>query len=148
MADDVREERRGARVAGAQGEVKTFAIAFKTLLEDDTGVAHILEHSVLSGSEKYAVKSPFDEMRKSSLRVFMNAMTARDKTSYPFCTRNDQDFLNLVDVYLDAVFHPNVVQDPMAFLQEGWHYDIDEKTGALSYNGVVYNEMKGWSLES
>lgn len=138
-------EKNGAELVWLErpDEVKTFAIAFKTLPEDDTGVAHILEHSVLSGSKKYPVKSPFDEMRKSSLRVFMNAMTARDKTSYPFCTRNDQDFLNLADIYLDAVFHPNVVRDPMAFLQEGWHYDIDEKTGALSYNGVVYNEMKG-----
>ncbi len=138
-------EKNGAELVWLErkDEVKTFAIAFKTLPEDDTGVAHILEHSVLSGSEKYPVKSPFDEMRKSSLRVFMNAMTARDKTYYPFCTRNDQDFLNLADVYLDAVFHPNVVRDPMAFLQEGWHYDVDEKTDALSYNGVVYNEMKG-----
>ncbi len=138
-------EKNGAELVWLEreDEVKTFAIAFKTLPEDDTGVAHILEHSVLAGSEKYPVKSPFDEMRKSSLRVFMNAMTARDKTYYPFCTRNDQDFLNLADVYLDAVFHPNVVRDSMAFLQEGWHYDIDEKTGALSYNGVVYNEMKG-----
>lgn len=138
-------EKNGAELVWLEreDEVKTFAIAFKTLPEDDTGVAHILEHSVLAGSEKYPVKSPFDELRKSSLNVFLNAMTGPDNTAYPFCTRNDQDFLNIADVYLDAVFHPNVVRDPMAFLQEGWHYDIDEKTGALSYNGVVYNEMKG-----
>ncbi len=124
-------------------DVKTFVIAFKTLPEDDTGVAHILEHSVLAGSEKYPVKSPFGEMRKSSVRVFMNAMTARDVTYYPFSTRNDQDFLNLADVYLDAVFHPLSVRNPLAFRQEGWHYELDGKTGDLSVNGVVFNEMKG-----
>ncbi len=126
-----------------QDDVKTFVIAFKTLPEDDTGVAHILEHSVLAGSEKYPVKSPFDEMRKSSVRVFMNAMTSHDATYYPFSTRNDADFLNLADVYLDAVFHPLVLKDPKAFLQEGWHYELDESNGDLSVNGVVFNEMKG-----
>ena len=126
-------------------EVKTFVIAFKTLPEDDTGVAHILEHSVLAGSEKYPVKSPFDEMRKSSVCVFMNAMTSRDVTYYPFSTRNDADFLNLEDVYLDAVFHPLVLKDPRAFRQEGWHYELspDPDRSGLSVNGVVLNEMKG-----
>ena len=138
-------EKNGAELVWLErkDEVKTFVIAFKTLPEDDTGVAHILEHSVLSGSEKYPVKSPFDELRKSSLRVFMNAMTARDKTYYPFSTRNNQDFLNLAEVYLDAVFHPLAVKNPLAFQQEGWHYEIDSQTGSLHYNGVVYNEMKG-----
>lgn len=124
-------------------EVKTFVIAFKTLPEDDTGVAHILEHSVLAGSEKYPVKSPFDEMRKSSVRVFMNAMTSRDATYYPFSTRNDVDYLNLADVYLDAVFHPLTLKDPSAFRQEGWHYEWDKAKRELSVNGVVFNEMKG-----
>jgi len=138
-------EKNGAELVWLErkDDVKTFVIAFKTLPEDDTGVAHILEHSVLSGSGKYPVKSPFDELRKSSLRVFMNAMTGRDRTYYPFSTRNNQDFLNLADVYLDAVFDPNVLRSPLAFRQEGWHYEIDEATGNLSYNGVVYNEMKG-----
>lgn len=138
-------EKNGAELVWLErnDEVKTFVISFKTLPEDDTGVAHILEHSVLSGSGKYPVKSPFDELRKSSLRVFMNAMTGRDRTYYPFSTRNNQDYLNLADVYLDAVFDPNAVKSPFAFWQEGWHYEIDEKSGNLSYNGVVYNEMKG-----
>ena len=93
-------EKNGAELVWLErdDEVKTFVIAFKTLPEDDTGVAHILEHSVLAGSEKYPVKSPFDEMRKSSVRVFMNAMTSRDATYYPFSTRNDADYLNLADV--------------------------------------------------
>ncbi len=137
-------EKNGAELAWLEreDEVKTFVIAFKTLPADDTGVAHILEHSVLAGSEKYPVKSPFDEMRRSSVCVFMNAMTSRDATYYPFSTRNDVDFLNLADVYLDAVFHPLVLKDPKAFRQEGWHYEVGA-AGELSVNGVVLNEMKG-----
>lgn len=126
-----------------EDETKTFAIAFKTLPEDDTGIAHILEHSVLEGSEKYPVKSPFTELSKSSMQVFQNAWTMPDATCYPFSTRNDTDFLNLADVYLDAVFHPLVLKDPLAFRQEGWHYERDGATGELSVNGVVFNEMKG-----
>jgi len=138
-------EKNGAELVWLErdDEVKTFVIAFKTLPEDDTGVAHILEHSVLAGSEKYPVKSPFDEMRKSSVRVFMNAMTSRDATYYPFSTRNDADYLNLADVYLDAVFHPLALKDPSAFRQEGWHYEWDKTKRELSVNGVVFNEMKG-----
>lgn len=138
-------EKNGAELVWLErdDEVKTFVIAFKTLPEDDTGVAHILEHSVLAGSEKYPVKSPFDEMRKSSVRVFMNAMTSRDATYYPFSTRNDADYLNLADVYLDAVFHPLALKDSSAFRQEGWHYEWDKATRELSVNGVVFNEMKG-----
>ncbi len=138
-------EKNGAELLWLErdDEVKTFVIAFKTLPEDDTGVAHILEHSVLAGSEKYPVKSPFDEMRKSSVRVFMNAMTSRDATYYPFSTRNDADYLNLADVYLDAVFHPLTLKDPSAFRQEGWHYEWDKTKRELSVNGVVFNEMKG-----
>lgn len=138
-------EKNGAELVWLErdDEVKTFVIAFKTLPEDDTGVAHILEHSVLAGSAKYPVKSPFGEMRKSSVRVFMNAMTSRDATYYPFSTRNDTDYLNLADVYLDAVFHPLTLKDPSAFRQEGWHYEWDKAKRELSVNGVVFNEMKG-----
>lgn len=122
---------------------KTFAIAFKTIPQDDTGVFHILEHSVLCGSQKYPTREPFVELLKSSLQTFLNAFTFPDKTMYPLCSRNDQDFLNLMDVYLDAVFHPLSITDPHAFRQEGWHYELDGAEGELTCNGVVYNEMKG-----
>ncbi len=122
---------------------KTFCIAFKTIPQDDTGVFHILEHSVLNGSEKYPVKEPFVELLKSSLQTFLNAMTYPDKTVYPVCSRNDQDFLNLMDVYLDAVLHPLAATDPHGYRQEGWHYELDSPDGELTCNGVVYNEMKG-----
>ena len=124
-------------------ENKTFAIAFKTIPSDDTGVFHILEHSVLCGSEKYPVKDPFVEMIKSSLQTFLNAFTYPDKTVYPVCSRNQQDFLNLMEVYLDAVFHPLCVTGSNIFRQEGWHYELEEPEGELICNGVVYNEMKG-----
>ena len=122
---------------------KTFSIAFKTIPQDDTGVFHILEHSVLNGSDKYPVKEPFVDLLKSSLATFLNAMTFPDKTMYPVSSRNDRDFLNLMDVYLDAVFHPLCVKDPHAYRQEGWHYELDAADGELTVNGVVYNEMKG-----
>ncbi len=122
---------------------KTFAITFKTIPQDDTGVFHILEHSVLNGSEKYPVKEPFVELLKSSMATFLNAMTFPDKTMYPVSSRNDQDFLNLIDVYMDAVLHPLSISDPHSFLQEGWHYELDSPEGELRCNGVVYNEMKG-----
>ena len=121
---------------------KTFAIAFKTIPQDDTGVFHILEHSVLNGSEKYPVREPFVELLKSSLSTFLNAFTFPDKTMYPVSSRNGADFLNLMDVYLDAVLHPLCVRDDHAFLQEGWHYEPAEDGGIL-VNGVVFNEMKG-----
>ncbi len=120
---------------------KTFAIVFRTIPEDDTGIAHILEHSVLCGSEKYPVKEPFVELLKSSFSTFLNAFTSSDWTAYPVCSRNDADLLNLMDVYLDAVFHPLSVNDPLAFRQEGWHYEL--KDGELTRNGVVLSEMKG-----
>ena len=122
---------------------KTFSIAFKTIPEDSTGVFHILEHSVLCGSKKYPVKEPFVELLKSSLQTFLNAMTFPDKTMYPVCSRNDKDFMNLMDVYMDAVFNPLSITNPYPFLQEGWHYELDSKESDLTYNGVVYNEMKG-----
>ena len=121
---------------------KLFSIAFKTIPEDDTGVFHILEHSVLCGSAKYPVKEPFVELLKSSMNTFLNAMTFPDKTMYPVSSRNEQDFLNLTSVYLDAVFAPNILHNANIFRQEGWHYEIGEDD-ALSYNGVVFNEMKG-----
>ncbi len=120
---------------------KLFAVAFKTLPEDSTGVFHILEHSVLCGSDKYPVREPFVELLKSSMNTFLNAMTFPDKTVYPVSSRNDQDFLNLTEVYLDAVFAPRILRDPNIFYQEGWH--IEENDGKLSYKGVVFNEMKG-----
>lgn len=123
-------------------ENKTFGIAFETLPWDDTGVFHILEHSVLCGSDKYPVKEPFVELMKSSLNTFLNAMTFPDKTVYPISSRNEKDFLNLVHVYLDAVFHPLIYSKPEIFRQEGWHYELDE-AGKPSYKGVVFNEMKG-----
>ena len=120
---------------------KLFGIAFTTLPTDDTGVFHILEHSVLCGSEKYPVKEPFVELLKSSLNTFLNALTYPDRTVYPVSSRNSQDFLNLVSVYLDAVFAPRFLENKSIFLQEGWR--IDEEDGKPCYKGVVYNEMKG-----
>lgn len=120
---------------------KLFGIAFKTIPEDDTGVFHILEHSVLCGSDKYPVKEPFVELLKSSMNTFLNAMTFSDKTLYPVSSRNEQDFLNLTSVYLDAVFAPTILREPNIYRQEGWHYELDGEN--LTYNGVVFNEMKG-----
>ncbi len=125
-----------------QEENKTFGISFQTQPWDDTGVFHILEHSVLCGSQKYPVKEPFVELLKSSLNTFLNAMTFPDKTIYPVSSRNDQDFINLVRVYMDAVLHPLIYQKPEIFGQEGWHYQFSSE-GEPSYKGVVFNEMKG-----
>ncbi|MCM1054763.1 MAG: insulinase family protein [Bacteroides sp.] len=125
------------------GEVnKTFSVAFKTLPEDSTGVFHILEHSVLCGSDKYPVKEPFVDLLKSSMNTFLNAMTFPDKTMYPVASRNDRDFLNLTSVYLDAVFAPALKTNPSVFHQEGIHTEFDEN-GKPLYKGVVFNEMKG-----
>ncbi|MBQ6140267.1 MAG: insulinase family protein [Kiritimatiellae bacterium] len=138
-------EKNGAELAwlSRDDENMTFAIAFQTLPGDDTGVAHILEHSVLCGSRKYPVKEPFVELLKSSFATFLNAWTAPDHTAYPVASRNRADFLNLMDVYLDAVFHPLSVETPTAFEQEGWHWQLDSADGELSRNGIVYSEMKG-----
>lgn len=122
---------------------KLFSITFTTIPEDDTGVFHILEHSVLCGSKKYPVKEPFVELLKSSMKTFLNAMTFPDKTVYPVSSRNEQDFLNLTQVYLDAVFHPAIYENPNIFYQEGWHYALDDGANIPSYQGVVFNEMKG-----
>ena len=125
-----------------KAENKVFSIAFKTIPTDSTGVFHILEHSVLCGSEKYPVREPFVELIKSSMNTFLNALTFQDMTMYPVASRNDRDLLNLTSVYLDAVFAPNILHDPNIFRQEGWHIEKDEK-GEYIYKGVVFNEMKG-----
>ena len=122
-------------------ENKVFGVTFKTPPEDSTGVAHILEHSVLCGSKKYPVKKPFVELIKGSLHTFLNAMTYPDKTAYPVASTNLQDFYNLVDVYLDAVFFPLITED--TFRQEGWHYEMEGGNAPLVFKGVVFNEMKG-----
>nr|MCR5257045.1 insulinase family protein [Desulfovibrio sp.] len=122
-------------------ENKCFGVAFRTPPKDSTGVAHIIEHSVLCGSEKYPVKEPFVNLLKGSLQTFLNAFTFPDKTCYPVASANLQDFYNLIDVYLDAVFHPRISEN--SFRQEGWHVEADTPDGAWSYKGVVYNEMKG-----
>ena len=126
-----------------QDENKTFCIGFKTIPEDDSGVFHICEHSVLNGSRKYPVREPFVDLLKSSLQTFLNAMTYPDKTIYPVSSRNAKDFLNLMDVYLDAVMHPAIYTNPNIFYQEGWHYEIRDAKEDPVYKGVVLNEMKG-----
>ena len=126
-----------------EDENKTFAIGFPTPPDTDTGVFHIIEHSVLCGSEKYPPKDPFAELLKSSLNTFLNAVTYEDRTVYPVSSRCEKDFFNLMDVYLDAVFAPNLLKNLNIFMQEGWHYEYDEDSDSLSFNGVVYNEMKG-----
>ncbi len=122
---------------------KVFTVGFKTLPEDSCGTPHILEHSVLNGSRKYPVKEPFMELVKGSLKTFVNAFTASDKTMYPVASTNQKDFMNLMDVYLDAVYFPKIYDTEEIFLQEGWHHEIFNKEDAVIYNGVVYNEMKG-----
>lgn len=138
-------EKNGAQLVYLDREEvnKTFAIAFKTIPEDDTGVFHIIEHSVLCGSRKYPTKDPFVELLKGSLQTFLNAFTFPDKTMYPVCSRNDRDFLNLIDVYMDAVLHPQILTKPEIFHQEGWHYEWDGEAAEPTYKGVVFNEMKG-----
>ncbi|HEY8575759.1 MAG TPA: insulinase family protein [Devosia sp.] len=138
-----RHRKTGAEVLSLvnDDENKVFGITFKTPPEDSTGIAHILEHSVLCGSRKYPVKKPFVELIKGSLNTFLNAMTFPDKTVYPVASLNLKDFYNLVDVYLDAVFFPLITED--TFRQEGWHYELEDTGSPLVYKGVVFNEMKG-----
>ncbi len=122
---------------------KVFTIGFRTPPYDSTGVPHIMEHSVLCGSEKFPVKDPFVELVKGSLNTFLNAMTYPDKTVYPVASCNDSDFQNLMDVYMDAVLHPNIYREEKIFRQEGWHYEASSREDDITINGVVYNEMKG-----
>lgn len=141
----LRHKKSGARIGiiPNDDENKVFYVAFRTPVSDSTGVPHIIEHSVLCGSEKFPVKDPFVELVKGSLNTFLNAMTYPDKTVYPVASCNDRDFANLMDVYLDAVFHPNIYQKEEIFRQEGWHYELESKDAPITINGVVYNEMKG-----
>lgn len=141
----LKHNKTGARVAllSNDDDNKVFYIGFRTPPKDSTGVAHIIEHTVLCGSEKYPIKDPFIELAKGSLNTFLNAMTYPDKTVYPVASCNDKDFQNLMDVYLDAVFHPNIYREEKIFKQEGWHYELENADDALTINGVVYNEMKG-----
>src|SRR5512133_3503995 len=136
-------KRTGARVLSVinDDENKVFSINFRTTPKDSTGVAHILEHSVLGGSQKYPVKEPFVELLKGSLATFVNAFTYPDKTCYPVASQNTQDFYNLIDVYVDAVLHPLITEETL--MQEGWHYEINDPGEPLTYNGVVSNEKKG-----
>lgn len=122
---------------------KVFYICFRTTPDNSKGTPHIMEHSTLCGSRKYPLKEPFVELAKGSLNTFLNAITWPDKTMYPVASRNAQDFRNLMDVYLDAVFYPDCLKNPQILMQEGWHYELESKDGPLTYNGVVYNEMKG-----
>ena len=141
----LRHKKTGARVMLIENddENKVFNIAFRTPPKNSTGVAHILEHSVLCGSREFPLKDPFVELVKGSLNTFLNAMTYPDKTCYPVASCNDQDFQNLMHVYLDAVFYPNIYKKEEIFRQEGWSYQLEDTEGPLKYNGVVYNEMKG-----
>lgn len=141
----LKHNKSGARVVvlSNDDENKVFSIGFKTPPYNDTGLQHIIEHSVLCGSRKYPVKDPFVELCKGSLNTFLNAMTYPDKTVYPVASCNDVDFKNIMDVYMDAVFYPNIYSKPQIFKQEGWHYELEDADSKLEYNGVVYNEMKG-----
>lgn len=140
-----KHKKTGARVAVITNDDdnKVFSIGFRTPPFNSTGVPHIIEHSVLCGSKKFPAKDPFIELTKGSLNTFLNAMTYPDKTIYPVASCNDKDFQNLIHVYLDAVFYPNIYQREEIFKQEGWHYELESEDGELKYNGVVYNEMKG-----
>ena len=141
----LRHKKSGARIAilSNNDDNKVFYIGFRTPPEEETGVPHIIEHTTLCGSKKFPVKDPFIELAKGSLNTFLNAMTYPDKTVYPVASCNDQDFKNLMDVYLDAVFNPNITKYEEIFKQEGWHYELTGKDDELKINGVVYNEMKG-----
>ncbi len=141
----LKHKKTGAKIVVIENDDdnKVFYVGFRTPPEDSTGVPHIIEHSVLCGSDKYPAKDPFVELAKGSLNTFLNAMTYPDKTVYPVASCNDQDFRNLCDVYLDAVFHPNIYSRPQIFKQEGWHYEIENENAPITLNGVVYSEMKG-----
>ncbi|MBQ8518798.1 MAG: insulinase family protein, partial [Agathobacter sp.] len=141
----LRHKKSGARIAliSNDDDNKVFFIGFKTPPTDETGVPHIIEHSVLCGSEKFPLKDPFVELVKGSLNTFLNAMTYPEKTIYPIASCNEQDFKNLMDVYMDSVLHPNILKYEEIFKQEGWHYELEDIDAPITINGVVYNEMKG-----
>lgn len=141
----LKHKKSGARVVyiGNKDDNKVFYIGFRTPPKDSTGVPHILEHSVLCGSEEFPAKDPFVELAKGSLNTFLNAMTYPDKTVYPVASCNEKDFQNLMHVYMDAVMHPRIYEEEKIFRQEGWHYELESEEEDIVYNGVVYNEMKG-----
>ncbi len=141
----LRHKKSGAKITviSNDDENKVFYIGFRTPANDSTGVPHIIEHSVLCGSDEFPVKDPFVELVKGSLNTFLNAMTYPDKTVYPVASCNDKDFQNLMHVYLDAVLHPDIYRHEEIFRQEGWHYELEAEDGPVTLNGVVYNEMKG-----
>jgi len=141
----LRHKKTGARIAVLKNDDnnKVFYIGFRTPPKDSTGVAHIVEHTVLCGSDKFPVKDPFVELVKGSLNTFLNAMTYPDKTVYPVASCNDKDLQNLMEVYMDAVFYPNIYKEEKIFMQEGWHYECEGMSEPITINGVVYNEMKG-----
>ena len=141
----IRHNKTKARIVVISNEDdnKVFTIGFRTPPKDNTGVPHIMEHSVLCGSKEFPAKDPFIELVKGSLNTFLNAMTYPDKTVYPVASCNDKDFHNLMHVYLDAVFYPNIYERPQIMMQEGWHYEAETMDAPIQYNGVVYNEMKG-----
>ena len=145
IAQTFYHEKSGARLLYLKNDDdnKVFSITFRTPPEDSTGVAHIVEHSVLCGSRQFPMKEPFVELVKGSLNTYLNAMTFPDKTMYPVASRNEKDFRNLMNVYLDAVFYPNIGNCPETLMQEGWHYKLESKDADITYKGVVYNEMKG-----
>ncbi|MDF2840463.1 MAG: peptidase [Clostridia bacterium] len=138
-------EKSGAKLLQLENDDdnKVFSVSFRTPPEDNTGLPHILEHSVLCGSRKFPSKEPFVELIKGSLNTFLNAMTFPDKTMYPIASKNEKDFYNLMDVYMDAVFYPNIYKHKEILMQEGWHYELEDKSQEMTYKGVVYNEMKG-----
>jgi hypothetical protein len=140
-----RHDKTGAQVMSVVNgdENKTFGATLRTPVANSRGVPHILEHSVLCGSRKFPIKEPFVELMKGSLNTFLNAFTYPDRTCYPVASTNLADYYNLVDVYLDAVLHPNCIRDPQIFAQEGWHLEADAPADPLSFKGVVFNEMKG-----
>jgi len=140
-----KHKKSGARIFALSNDDdnKVFSIGFRTPPYDDTGLPHILEHSVLCGSKKFPAKDPFVELVKGSLNTFLNAMTYPDKTVYPVASCNDKDFKNLMHVYMDAVFYPNIYKHEEIFMQEGWSYNLESKDADITFNGVVYNEMKG-----
>ena len=141
----LKHKKTGAKVLVFENndDNKVFSVGFRTPVTDDTGVPHIIEHTVLCGSEKYPLKDPFMELAKGSLNTFLNAMTYPDKTIYPVASTNDQDFKNLMSVYMDAVFRPNIYKEENIFKQEGWHYELENPEDELKINGIVYSEMKG-----
>ena len=141
----LKHKKTGAKIAllSNDDDNKVFYIGFRTPPNNSTGVAHIVEHTVLCGSKEFPVKDPFIELAKGSLNTFLNAMTFPDKTVYPVASCNDKDFQNLMHVYLDAVFYPNIHNEKKIFQQEGWHYELESADDELTINGVVYSEMKG-----